>query len=180
MAKSQITDEQAANGQAPKLEPCLEVAVVQYKDKDGVEGILPVYPSSAAIFAEVYCPVDLKIPKGTAGGIPLGIGFSVPEGYKATVHPSDKGLFYKGILAQYVMPGEASVPVTLPCINVSDKDVELKRGDAIGYVEISPVAKASNWSRRVSVQLHASPPPDEKEEDKEEYKEEEEVEEDEL
>lgn len=89
--------------------------------------------------ADVYCPSDVYIPRGSTAKIPLGIGVEIPDGYMGCIY-SRSGLSAKGLACE--MPpidsgyrGEIHAVIT----NHSKEIQKLNTGDRVGQLVIQPI-----------------------------------------
>lgn len=105
-------------------------------------GRAPVRAHDNDAGADVFCQENMVIRVGSVCKIPLGFGLELPDGLMACVYPRSS-LSVKGIVCE--LPpvdsgyrGEIHAIVT----NVGDADYEIKAGDRIGQLVITPVVTA--------------------------------------
>lgn len=74
--------------------------------------------------------------------IPLGFGLEVPDGYMATIRPRSS-MNVKGVISQIgTIDSGYRGEIKAVLINLTDKDIEIKKGDKICQIVIEPVILA--------------------------------------
>ena len=74
--------------------------------------------------------------------IPLGFGLEVPDGYMATIRPRSS-MNLKGVLSQIgTIDSGYRGEIKAVLINLTDKDIEIKKGEKICQIVIEPVILA--------------------------------------
>lgn len=110
--------------------------------------IIPEYKTPGAAGADVcaYLPENpIVIPAGATAMVPTGLFFEIPLGYEIQVRPRS-GLAAKNSVTVLNTPGtidsdyRGEIKVIL--INLGNKDFEIKNGDRIAQLIISPVIQA--------------------------------------
>lgn len=124
--------------------PATVVVAVQRLDP---ELPLPAYAHPGDAGADLYASVDVRLAPGERAVVPTGIAISVPAGYAGFVHPRS-GLAASCGLALVNAPGtidsgyRGEVKVILVNLDPG-QPIELRRGDRIAQLVISPVATAA-------------------------------------
>ena len=106
--------------------------------------VIPQYKTSGAAGADIcaFLKENVVIKKGCRAMIPTGLFFSIPEGYEIQVRPRS-GLAAKNGVTVLNTPGtidsdyRGEVKVIL--INLGDEDFEVRNGDRIAQIVVSPV-----------------------------------------
>ena len=122
----------------------MDVTTVLIKKLDNFVA-LPEYKTEGAVAMDLYSTEDTVLNNGKVSIVPTGIAIAVPEGYEAQIR-ARSGLATKGV---FVVNGPGTVDsdyrgevkVLLSCLNSGI--FEIKRGDRIAQLVISPVAKAT-------------------------------------
>ncbi len=118
---------------------------------EGFEDLpLPRYMTPGSVGADLYAALNepLTLAPGKRALVPTGLAIAVPLGYEAQIRPRS-GLAWKEGVTVLNTPGtidsdyRGEVKVILA--NLGDKDFEIKRGERIAQMIISPVAIA-DWS----------------------------------
>ena len=74
--------------------------------------------------------------------IPLGFGLEVPDGYMATIRPRSS-MNLKGVLSQIgTIDSGYRGEIKAVLINLTDKDIKIKKGEKICQIVIEPVVLA--------------------------------------
>ena len=103
--------------------------------------IIPKYAHIGDAGMDLFSVEDYVVASGKRQLISTGIAISLPEGYFASIR-GKSGLAYKkgicilGGVVEYTYTGEYGVII----FNSGDEDFEIKAGDKIAQVIISPVA----------------------------------------
>lgn len=92
--------------------------------------------------ADVYNNTDLKLKPHQTVKIPLGFGLDLPDGLMCCVYPRSS-MSAKGIVSQ-IPPVDSGYKGEMHCVltNTTDKDYDIKQGDRIGQLIITPVILA--------------------------------------
>lgn len=89
--------------------------------------------------ADVYNTIDLVLKPHQTIKIPLGFGLDLPDGLMCCVYPRSS-MSAKGIISQ-IPPVDSGYKGEINCIltNTTNEEYELKIGDRIGQLIITPV-----------------------------------------
>ena len=92
--------------------------------------------------ADVYSNIDLKLKPHQTVKIALGFGLDLPDGLMCCVYPRSS-MSAKGIISQ-IPPVDSGYKGEMHCIltNTTDNDYEIKTGDRIGQLVITPIILA--------------------------------------
>lgn len=124
----------------------MKIKITPILNEDGTEKFpnwkVPQRAHANDVGADVYSPIDVIIQPHETVRISLGFAIDVPAGYGAFVFPrsgkSSKGLV---TLLPPIDPGYTG-SITAITLNTSNKPIEIKAGDAIGQLVITPVVVA--------------------------------------
>ena len=106
--------------------------------------IIPKYAHPGDAGMDLFSTENYIIPSGKRQLVSTGIAMSLPEGYFASIR-GKSGLAYKkgicilGGVIEWTYTGEYGVIV----LNSGDEDFEIKTGDKVAQVIISPVASVN-------------------------------------
>jgi dUTP pyrophosphatase len=107
---------------------------------------LPQYMTADAAGMDVYADVmeDLTLPPLGRVLIPTGFALALPKGFEAQVRPRS-GLALRSGLTILNAPGTIDADyreeVQILMINLSDRLVQIKRGDRIAQLVVAPVTR---------------------------------------
>lgn len=93
--------------------------------------------------ADVYATKEVLVAPGETYAMPLGFGLELPDGYAGFIFPRS-GMSKKGIVCE-LPPIDSGYRGEIHAIvsNVSNVNYEIKNGDRIGQLVITPVIMAS-------------------------------------
>ena len=103
---------------------------------------LPLRAHSNDAGADVYSTISKTLYPGDVLKIPLGFGLELPDGYAGYIFPRS-GLSAKGIVCE-LPPIDSSYRGEVHAIvsNISGRTYEIKDGDRVGQLVITPVVIA--------------------------------------
>jgi len=103
--------------------------------------IIPGYAHDGDAAMDLFSAEDCVVPSGKRKLVSTGIAIELPEGYFASIR-GKSGLAYKkgidilGGVIEWTYRGEYGVII----FNTGDEDFQIKSGDKIAQVVVSPVA----------------------------------------
>ena len=114
------------------------------------DAIVPVHKTPGSSGADVCSVVDMVIPAGKIGLIPLGFAVSVPNGTEIQVRPRS-GLALNHGITVLNTPGTVDSDYTgevkVILINLGEKDFQIKKGDRVAQLVICYVAPGTYVER---------------------------------
>jgi len=124
----------------------LSAITVRLRRLPHAEGLdFPDYATQGSAGADVRAARDETISPGQRAAVPTGLVFEIPPGFEIQVRPRS-GLAYRRGLTVVNAPGtidsdyRGEVKVLL--INLGSEDFQIRRGDRIAQLVLSPVIKA--------------------------------------
>lgn len=106
--------------------------------------ILPKYQTSGSAGMDIHSNVDKVMRSGEIFGVPTGFKIAIPEGYELQIRPRS-GLARRGL----TMPNSPGTidsdfrgEVLVLMINLSNQDIEIKKGDRIAQAVLKRFEKS--------------------------------------
>ena len=107
---------------------------------------MPHYASAGAAGLDLRASEDVTLAPGERAAVPTGVRLAIPEGYEGQVRPRS-GLALRHGLAMVNSPGTIDADyrgeVRMILINMGSEVVQFKRGERLGQLVVSPVARAT-------------------------------------